>query len=47
MEIEISLPDTVNVFSREIQNRPQKIFELIRFDVRETIGRYLATMMDH
>jgi putative transposase len=45
MKIEISVPEVVNVF-KEIQNQPQKIFEMIRLDVREAVGRYLTEMMN-
>jgi putative transposase len=34
----------VRVF-KEIQEQPQKLFEMIRFDVREAVGRYLTDMM--
>ena len=45
MKIEISVPEVVNVF-KEIQTQPQKIFEMIRLDVREMVGRYLTEMMN-
>lgn len=45
MKIEISVPEVVNVF-KEIQNNPQKIFEMIRLDVREVVGKYLTEMMN-
>jgi putative transposase len=44
MRIEISVPEIVTLF-KEIQNQPQKIFEMVRMDVREMVGRYLSEMM--
>lgn len=44
MRVEISVPEVVEVF-KEIQNQPEKIFEMIRLDVREVVGRYLTEMM--
>lgn len=45
MKIEISVPEVVNVF-KEIQNQPQKIFEMVRLEVKEMVGRYLTEMMN-
>jgi putative transposase len=45
MKVEISVPEVVSVF-KEIQEQPQKIFEMIRFEVREVVGRYLTEMMN-
>ena len=45
MKIEISVPEVVNVF-KEIQNQPQKIFEMLRMEVQEVVGRYLSEMMN-
>jgi putative transposase len=39
MKIEISVPDVVEIF-KEIQQQPEKLFEMIRIDVRETVGQY-------
>jgi putative transposase len=44
MRVEISVPEIVTLF-KEIQNQPQKIFEMVRMDVREMVGRYLSEMM--
>lgn len=38
--METSVPEVVNVF-KEIQEQPQKIFEMIRFEVREVMGALL------
>lgn len=45
MKIEISVPEVVNVF-KEIQQEPQKIFEMVRLEVQEVVGRYLSEMMN-
>lgn len=45
MEIKISVPEVVSIF-KEIQETPEKIFEIIRVDLRETVGRYLSEMMN-
>jgi len=45
MRIEISVPEVVNVF-KEIQSQPQKIFEMVRKEVQEMVGRYLSEMMN-
>lgn len=34
----VSVPEVVNVF-KEIQEQLQKIFEMIRFEIREVMGR--------
>ena len=45
MKIEISVPEVVCVF-KEIQAQPEKLFELIRLDVREVVGKYLSEIMN-
>ena len=45
MKIEISVPEVVNVF-KEIQNQPQKIFEMVRLEVQQLVGRYLTDLMN-
>lgn len=45
MRIEISVPEVVSVF-KEIQTQPEKVFEMIRLDVREMVGKYLSEMMN-
>jgi putative transposase len=45
MKIEISVPEVVSVF-KEIQTQPEKLFEIIRLDVREVVGKYLSEMMN-
>ncbi len=45
MKLEISVPEVVSIF-KEIQEQPEKLYEMIRADIRETIGQYLSGLMD-
>ena len=45
MKLEISVPEVVNIF-KEIQEKPEQLFEMIRSDIRQTIGQYLSDLMD-
>jgi putative transposase len=45
MKVEISVPEVVEIF-KEIQEQPERLFEMIRFDIRETVGQYLTAMMN-
>ena len=45
MKVEVSVPEVVNIF-KEIQKGPGKLFEMIRIDMRETVGEYLSNLMD-
>ena len=45
MKVEVSVPEVVSIF-KEIQEGPEKLFEMIRFDIRETVGEYLTAMMN-
>jgi len=44
MKLEISVPEVVEVF-KEIREQPEKVFEMIRVDMRETVGQYLTQLM--
>ena len=44
MKVEISVPEVVEIF-KEIQAQPEKFFEMIRLDIRETVGKYLTGLM--
>jgi putative transposase len=44
MKVQISLPEVVGIF-KEIQKRPDKLFEMMRADMRETVGQYLTHLM--
>jgi len=41
MKVEISVPEVVNIF-KEIQQQPEKLFEMIRVDVRQSVGEYIS-----
>jgi len=45
MKVEISVPEVVEIFN-EIQQTPEKLFDLIRVDIQETVGEYLSAMMN-
>jgi len=45
MKVEISVPEVVSIF-KEIQARPEKLFEMIRADIRRSVGEYLSELMD-
>lgn len=45
MKVEISVPEVVNIF-KEIQEQPDKIFEMIRVDIRQSVGQYLSKFME-
>ena len=45
MKVEISVPEVVSIF-KEIQNQPERIFDMIRVEVREHVGQYLSKLMD-
>jgi len=44
MKVEISVPEVVNIF-KYIQEQPEKLFEMIRMDIRQNIGEYLSNLM--
>jgi len=41
MKLEISVPEVVDIF-KEIQEQPEQLYDMIRTDIRETIGQYLS-----
>ncbi len=45
MKLEISVPEVVKIFN-EVQQRPEKLFEMIRCDIQEAVGQYLSSMMN-
>jgi len=45
MKVEISVPEVVEMF-KEIQEQPERIFEMIRVEIRESVGEYLSKLMD-
>jgi len=44
MKVEISVPEVIGIIN-EIQKQPEKIFEMIRVNIRESVGQYLSEMM--
>jgi len=45
MRFEISVPEAIELF-KEIQKQPKQLFEMIRADVKETVGQYLTSLMN-
>ena len=45
MKVDISVPEVVNIF-KEIQEQPDKIFEMIRVDIRQSVCQYLSEFME-
>jgi putative transposase len=45
MKFEISVPEAIDLF-KEIQKQPKELFEMIRVDVKETVGQYLSSLMN-
>lgn len=45
MKLEISVPEVVEIF-KEIQEQPERLFEMIRVDIRESVGHYLTQIMN-
>ena len=45
MKVDISVPEVVSIF-KEIQGRPENLFEMIRAEIRQNVGNYLSSIMD-
>ena len=45
MKVEITVPEAVEFFN-VIQKQPEMIFDLIREDLKNTVGQYLSSLMD-
>ncbi len=45
MKVEMSVPEVVSIF-KEIQEQPERIFNMIRVEIRENVGEYLSRLMD-
>jgi putative transposase len=45
MKVEITVPEAIEFFNG-IQKQPEAIFDMIRDDIRNTIGEYLSSLMD-
>ncbi len=44
MKLEISVPEAVEIF-KEIKEQPEKLFDMIRVDIQETVGQLLTNIM--
>lgn len=44
MKIEVSVPEVVQIF-KAIQTQPEQLFDMIRADIRHSVGQYLTEMM--
>jgi putative transposase len=44
MKLEVSVAEIADIF-KEIQQKPESLFEMIRLDMREVVGKYLTEMM--
>ncbi len=45
MKLEVTVSEIADIF-KEIQERPGQLFEMIRLDVRDAVGKYLTAMMN-
>lgn len=45
MKLEISVPEVIEIV-KEIKDQPEQLYEMIRTDIRQTIGQYLSGLMD-
>ena len=45
MKLEMTVSEVTELF-KGIQKQPEQLFEMIRTDIRETVGRYLTAMMN-
>lgn len=45
MKVEISVPEVMDIF-KEIERQPERLFEMIRVDIRESVGQYLTELMN-
>ena len=45
MKVKISVPEVISIF-KEIQEQPERIFDMIRVEIRENVGEYLSKLMD-
>lgn len=45
MKLEITVPEVISIF-KEIQQQPEALFEMIRADIKQTVGQYLSDLMN-
>jgi len=44
MKVEINVPEVISIF-KEIQKQPERLFDMIRAEIRESVGKYLSEIM--
>lgn len=45
MKVEISVPEVMNMI-KQIERKPEEIFEMIRVDARKNVGAYISELME-
>ena len=45
MKSDSGVPEAVELFN-EIQKQPKQLFDMIRVEVKETVGQYLTSLMN-
>ena len=45
MKLEMTVSEVAEIF-KEIQKQPEQLFEMLRMDIRETVGQYLTDLMN-
>ena len=45
MKLEVTVAEVAEIF-KVIQEHPERLFEMLRMDIRETVGQYLTAMMN-
>lgn len=45
MKLEITVSEVKEIF-KAIEKRPEQLFEMIRLDIRQTVGKYMTAMMN-
>jgi putative transposase len=45
MKLEVTVPEVIDLI-KEIRQQPESLFEMIRANVKETVGQYLSGLMD-
>ena len=43
MKLEVTVSEIADIF-KEIQERPGQLFDMIRLDIKEVVGKYLTMM---
>ncbi len=44
MMLEVTVSEIAEIYQK-IQERPEHLFEMIRLDIREAVGKYMTAMM--